>query len=174
MKTIIFFLSLILFTSTKAEWHQGIGNEYFGTETSEKTACKAAEDKALKQILHKTVGESISVSDFQLCNDQAQTDKSVCKFLSTAINSTEGRIVGLKILNREIKSLQGTKQCSITIAANIKKEKGLVDYSFNPDIKLNQTRFKEGEPISITINSKTPFYLNIFIPFTHLSPLSSF
>ena len=52
-----------------AEWYKTSADEYFGPEVSEKTACRNAENTALSGAIQRATGQTITASQFQICND---------------------------------------------------------------------------------------------------------
>jgi len=148
-----------------AEWYDATGEYFFGVETSEKVACKAAEDLAILDVLRRTKGESISVSQFQTCDDSSA---DVCRMLSSAIMYTEGTVTGLKRVHQEVTTLPGKKVCTVSAKVKIQKEKGFADVSFDPEIKMVQTRLRNGETITYIVKPTSDMYLNLFVysPYT--------
>jgi hypothetical protein len=147
-----------------AEWYDSRGEYYFGVETSEKVACKAAEDLAVLDVLRRTKGESISVSQFQTCDDSSA---DVCRMLSSVIMYTEGTVTGLNRVHQEVTTLPGKKVCTVLAKVKIQKEKGFADVSFDPEIKMVQTRLRDGEAITYIVKPTSAMYLNLFVYSPH-------
>jgi len=158
MKKIITLLLLIMYSSSQAEWHRGEAQEIFGPDTSERTACIAAENKAILNVLRQTVGESISASQFQMCNEMGE---EVCQMLMSSSTYTEGLITGFKIRNTEV-SGSGMRTCNVSVDVNITKDTGNADTSFDPEIRMSKTQLKDGEELKIIVRPNQPIFLNLF------------
>ena len=152
--------------SVWAEWHQGMGEEYFGSETAEKTACRAAESKAISNIVQRVVGETISSSQLQICHENNLTKKEgrdVCQLLSSAFTYTEATVVGLKKTKEEMLLVNGKRACQVFVSVNLIKESGVTDTGFDPDIRLKQVQLHDGDSVQLIIKPTQPFFLNLFV-----------
>ena len=74
---ICLFISVFGLTTAQAEWHAGYAEEYFGAETTEKSACRAAESKAVSNTVQRVIGESISTTQLQVCHESLRARRDV-------------------------------------------------------------------------------------------------
>ena len=202
MKTISYFCacvgiylcsSVFGLTTAQAEWHAGKAEEYFGAETTEKSACRAAENKAISSTVQRVMGESISTTQLQICHESLRARRWVrdtrdlgdirdvgeirytrdrndsadaCQLMSSAIISTEGTVVGVRNRKQEVVAVQGARVCKVSLEVDIKKESNAADTGFDPEIRLTQSQFRQGEAVKVLITptSRTvPFYLTLFV-----------
>ena len=164
--------------TAQAEWYAGNAEEYFGIETTEKSACRAAESKAISSTVQRVMGESISTTQLQICHESLRTRRDArdtrdtrdsadaCQLMSSAIISTEGTVVGVRKRVQEVVAGAGARVCKVSLEVDIRKESGSADTGFDPEIRLSQSQFREGETVKIlitpTIRTK-PFYLTLFV-----------
>ena len=168
-------------TTAQAEWHAGKAEEYFGAETTEKSACRNAENKAISSTVQRVIGESISTTQLQICHESLRSRRDVrdvseiryrndsadaCQLMSSAIISTEGTVVGVRNRKQEVILGAGARVCKVSLEADIKKESNAADTGFDPEIRLAQSQFRQGEAVKVLITptSRTvPFYLTLFV-----------
>ena len=164
--------------TAQAEWYAGNAEEYFGIETTEKSACRAAESKAISSTVQRVMGESISTTQLQICHESLRTRRDTrdirdtrdnadaCQLMSSAIISSEGTVVGVRKRVQEVVAGAGARVCKVSLEVDIRKESGSADTGFDPEIRLSQSQFREGETVKIlitpTIRTK-PFYLTLFV-----------
>jgi hypothetical protein len=167
--------------TAQAEWYAGNAEEYFGIETTEKSACRAAESKAISSTVQRVMGESISTTQLQICHESLRARRDVrdardtrdtrdsadaCQLMSSAIISTEGTVVGVRKRVQEVVAGAGARVCKVSLEVDIRKESGSADTGFDPEIRLSQSQFREGETVKVlitpTIRTK-PFYLTLFV-----------
>ncbi len=207
MKAISFFckhlgiclcISVFGLTTAQAEWHAGYAEEYFGAETTEKSACRAAESKAVSNTVQRVIGESISTTQLQVCHESLRARRDVrdlreqrdvrdlreqrdlreigdtrvpvdaCQLMSSAIISTEGTVVGVRNRKQDVVAAAGTgaRVCKVSLEVDIKKESNAADTGFDPEIRLSQSQFRQGEAVKVFITPSrrtAPFYLTLFV-----------
>ena len=159
-------------TTAHAEWYSGYAEEYFGTETTEKSACRAAESKAISSTVQRVIGESISTTQLQICHEGSRARREIrdtadaCQLMSSAIISTEGTVVGVRKRVQDVVAVSGARICKVSLEVDIKKESALADTGFDPEIRLSQSQFRDGEAVRVLITPSIrmkPFYLSLFI-----------
>jgi len=158
MEKQILSLLFSLITSTQPEWHRGEATEQFGPEVSERAACMAAENKAIFSVVRQVAGESVSTSQYQLCNE---TSDEVCQMLMSSTSYTEGMVTGLKKLSTEV-SGSGIRSCKVAVEVAITKDSGKHDISFDPEIRVSKTQLREGELFKVIVNPTQPMFINLF------------
>jgi len=151
-----YILLLLIASTAHAEWHATAGKEVFGPETSEKAACKSAQDRAIENALVKVAGESITVSKVQICNDK---NVDACQYAQTSMSQTDGMVTGV----RNIKQLVLNGSCTVSLEVDIFKDKSPVDNTFDPDVRLVQNKLYDGDQLNIKAKSNQPMYLNLFL-----------
>ncbi len=137
-------------TTAQAEWHAGKAEEYFGAETTEKSACRNAENKAISSTVQRVIGESISTTQLQICHENLRSRRDVrdvseiryrndsadaCQLMSSAIISTEGTVVGVRNRKQEVILGAGARVCKVSLEVDIKKESNAADTGFDPEIR---------------------------------------
>ena len=177
-------------TTAQAEWHAGKAEEYFSAETTEKSACRNAENKAISSTVQRVIGESISTTQLQICHESFRARRDVretrdvrdvgeirytrdrndsadaCQLMTSAIISTEGTVVGVRNRKQEVILGAGARVCNVSLEVDIKKESNAADTGFDPEIRLSQSQFRQGEAVKVLITptSRTvPFYLTLFV-----------
>jgi hypothetical protein len=181
--------SVFCLTTAQAEWHAGYAEEYFGAETTEKSACRAAESKAVSNTVQRVIGESISTTQLQVCHESLRARRDVrdlrelrdirelgdtrvpvdaCQLMSSAIISTEGTVVGVRNRKQDVVAAAGTgaRVCKVSLEVDIKKELNAADTGFDPEIRLSQSQFRQGEAVKVFITPSrrtAPFYLTLFV-----------
>ena len=177
-------------TTAQAEWHAGKAEEYFSAETTEKSACRNAENKAISSTVQRVIGESISTTQLQICHESFRARRDVretrdvrdvgeirftrdrndsadaCQLMTSAIISTEGTVVGVRNRKQEVILGAGARVCKVSLEVDIKKESNAADTGFDPEIRLSQSQFRQGEAVKVLITptSRTvPFYLTLFV-----------
>jgi len=150
--------SLVTSSIPQQEWHRGEAIESFGPEVSERAACMAAENKAIFSVVRQVAGESISTSQYQLCNEASD---EVCQMLMSSTSYTEGMVTGLKKLSTEV-SGSGIRSCKVAVEVGVTKDSKNHDVSFDPEIRVSKTQLKEGEQFRVIVNPNQPVFLNLF------------
>lgn len=158
MEKQILSLLFSLITSTQQEWHRGEAIESFGPDVSEKAACMAAENKAIFSVVRQIAGESVSASQYQLCNEASE---EVCQMLISSTTYTEGMVTGLRKLSTEV-SGSGIRSCKVSVEVAITKDSGKHDIGFDPEIRVSKTQLIEGERFKVIVEPNQPMFLNLF------------
>ena len=121
-----------------AEWYKTSADEYFGPEVSEKTACRNAENTALSGAIQRATGQTITASQFQICNDTNKykaANKDICQLLTSTSATTEGIVVAIRDKSQEVIQLTNQRICRVSLEADIKRDAGQIDTSFDPEIR---------------------------------------
>jgi len=150
----------------KQEWHKSEAIEYFGPEVSEKSACMAAENKAVLNVIRKVSGESVSASQFQMCNEVGE---DVCQILMLSSTHTEGMVTGVRKLSSEA-SGSGIRSCKVDLEVSITKDNGKSDVGFDPEIRMTKTQLRHNEKFKIVVTPTQPTHINLFYFSPYLEP----
>lgn len=93
----------------------GIGEYFYGPETSENIACSFAEDNAREDALRKYVGELVDASLREECfNEECFSTKDTNSIIQGVIRKIENKEV-------TISAEQGKKICTVSIKAIVEK-----------------------------------------------------
>jgi hypothetical protein len=150
--------SLITSSIPQQEWHRGEAIESFGPDVSERSACMAAENKAIFSVVRQVAGESISTSQYQLCNE---TSEEVCQMLISSTSYTEGMVTGLRKLSTEV-SGSSIRSCKVAVEVAITKESSKHDIGFDPEIRMTKTQLRHNETFNIIVNPTHTTFINLF------------
>jgi hypothetical protein len=102
------FTPTLTFASTK-----GIGEYFYGPDTSENMACTFAEEKAKENALQRYVGEIVESNLREVCVGEN------CEFLKETYNTVVGHIKKIKEKHVEKTVEEGRKVCTVIIDADV-------------------------------------------------------
>jgi len=158
---ILFFI--ILSFSLRAEIVTETGkHKHLGKNYTKDQSCKIAEQKAKKNAIIKSLGQTVSTEVFSNCMEvDGEFD---CERNQTALFELNGNITRYNIIDKVYGTEEGTEIlfCEITIRANIEQVKKNLDPTFQFTAKLNQKIFRSGEKVQIEIKTSKKMYLTIF------------
>jgi len=161
MKKILVLLLLIIYPAN-AEIVTATGKyKHLGDKTKNQS-CKIAEEKAKKNAIIKTLGQSVASEVVSKCSEiDGEYD---CERNQLSLFELNGDITSSKILNKTYEKELGSEIlfCQIDIEANVEPVKQNLDPTFQFDVKLNQEIFRNGEIIDININTSKKMYMTIF------------
>ena len=161
MKKILVLLLLIIYPAnaeivTATGKHKHLGN--FSVDDS----CKIASNRANKNAIIKTLGQSVSSEVVSKCSEI--DGEYECERNQLSLFELNGDIT--KILDTETNDGKDSETkirfCEVTIKANVEPVKQNLDPTFQFDVMLNQEIFREGEIIDININTSKKMYMTIF------------
>ena len=162
MKKFILFFLIFTFPLnaeivTETGKHRHLGKNY----TTEQS-CKIAREKAEKNALIKSLGQTISSETVSNCSEV--DGEFECERNQLSLFKLNGVITGIKEIKRTDGKELGSEIyfCEITIEANVEPIKRKSDPSFHFDVKLNKKVFRSGENLEININTSKKMYLAIF------------
>lgn len=138
------------FTGTRST--TGIGEYAFGPDVSENTACKKAEDRAKLDAIRNVLGEEVVSQSSMQCKED-----NGCKLDVDVWSLSDAHLRKTKVSDREVFDKLGTKVCKVTINAQVSSERPFADLHI--DSKFS---YKDGEQMSMQINSTDKGNLNIF------------
>lgn len=162
MKKILFFFLIISFP-IQAEIVTAIGKHRHLGNVSTVESCKIAEEKAKKEAIIKTIGQTISSNVVSNCSEiDGEYDCERNQFSLFELNAD---VTGSKIINRDDGKELGNDDiqfCEIEIEAEVLPIKRNEDPTFQFDVNLNQRVYRSGEPLEININTSKDMYIAIF------------
>jgi hypothetical protein len=128
------------------------------------------------QVCHESLRARRDVRDLRDVRDQrdlremgdTRVPVDACQLMSSAIISTEGTVVGVRNRKQDVVAAAGTgaRLCKVSLEVDIRKESNAADTGFDPEIRLSQSQFRQGEAVKVLITptSRTvPFYLTLFV-----------
>ena len=143
---------------TETGKHRHVGN------ISKNQSCKIAEQKAKKNAIIKSIGQTISSDVVSNCSEvdgEFECERNQLSLFELNGVITFSKKVGKPNYGEEIGS-DGIFFCEVTIRANVEPVKKNLDPTFQFDVKLNQEIFRSGENIEIEINTSKKMYMSIF------------
>ena len=143
---------------TETGKHRHVGN------ISKNQSCKIAEQKAKKNAIIKSIGQTISSDVVSNCSEvdgEFECERNQLSLFELNGVITFSKKVGKPNYGEEIGS-DGIFFCEVTIRANVEPIKKNLDPTFQFDVKLNQEIFRSGENIEIEINTSKKMYMSIF------------
>ena len=159
-----FILIFLFFTfSLKAEIVTETGkHKHLGKNYTQEESCKIAREKAEKNALIKSLGQTISSETISNCSEV--DGEFECERNQLSVFELNGVITSSKEIDRSEGKEIGSEIyfCEITIEANVEPIKRKSDPSFHFDVKLNKKNFRSGENLEININTSKKMYLAIF------------
>lgn len=137
----------LTFASTK-----GIGEYFYGPDTSENMACNFAEEKAKENALQRYVGEIVESNLREVCVGEN------CDFLRETYNTVVGHIKNIKEKHVEKTVEEGRKVCTVIIDAEV----GIIKDSVKLEVKNFEPTFIENVEMSFEFITNKPGNLFIF------------
>lgn len=140
------FTPTLTFASTK-----GIGEYFYGPDTSENMACTFAEEKAKENALQRYVGEIVESNLREVCVGEN------CEFLKETYNTVVGHIKRIKEKHVEKTVEEGRKVCTVIINADV----GILKNATKMEVKNFEPTFIENVEMSfdIVVNKPGKFVL---------------
>ena len=126
----------LAFASTK-----GIGEYFYGPDTSENMACNFAEEKAKENALQRYVGEIVESNLREICIGEN------CDFLRETFNTVVGHVKNIKEKHVEKTVEEGRKVCTVIIDADVE----IIKNSVQLKVKNFEPTFIENVAMSFEI-----------------------
>ena len=161
-KLIIFFLIFTL--PLKAEIVTETGKHRHVGNISKNQSCRIAEQKAKKNAIIKSIGQTISSNVVSNCSEvdgEFECERNQLSLFELNGVITFSKKIGKTNYGEEVGS-DGIFFCEVTIRANVEPVKKNLDPTFQFDVKLNQEIFRSGEKMQIEINTSKKMYMTIF------------
>ena len=161
-KLILIFLLII--TPLKAEIVTEKGKHRHVGNISKNQSCKIAEQKAKKNAIIKSIGQTISSDVVSNCSEvdgEFECERNQLSLFELNGVITSSKRIGKPNYGEELGS-EGIFFCEVTIRANVEPVKKNLDPTFQFDVKLNQEIFRSGENMEIEINTSKKMYMTIF------------
>jgi hypothetical protein len=161
-KLIVIFLFLAI--PLKAEIVTETGKHRHVGNISKNQSCKIAEQKAKKNAIIKSIGQTISSDVVSNCSEvdgEFECERNQLSLFELNGEITFSKRLGKPNYGEELGS-DGIFFCEVTIRVNVEPVKKNLDPTFQFDVKLNQEIFRSGENMEIEINTSKKMYMTIF------------
>ena len=161
MKKILFLL-IFLTIPVNAEIVTSTGKHKHLGEISANDSCKIAIEKAKKNAIIKTLGQTISTDVVSSCSEiDGEYD---CERNQLSLFELNGDITSWDEINRNDGKEIGSdiRFCEVTIKADVVPVKQNLDPSFQFNVKLNEEIYRSGDILEININTSKKMYMSIF------------
>ncbi len=157
-------LLMLVSVNAIAAWVPGTGEHFFGPETSEAEACAIAEESAKTDALRTFYGETLSVDQQMSCRETTdmKQDSSYCQMNKILWNQVGGDIRGVSQISQQVTKVAGSRVCRVQLVADVVVNRGKPDRDFDLGVRLNNTAYREGETLSLTLEPSQPMYVAIF------------
>ncbi len=157
-------LLMLISVNAIAAWVPGSGEQYFGPETSETEACAIAEESAKTDALRSFYGETLSIDQQMSCRETSDMmqDSSYCQMNKILWNQVGGDIRSVSQISQQVSKVTGSRVCRVQLVADVVVNRGKPDRDFDLGVRLNNTAFREGEALSLTLEPSQPMYVAIF------------
>ncbi|MBU3602566.1 DUF4384 domain-containing protein [Polynucleobacter sp. AM-25C3] len=163
-RPLLFTFFLTISISSQAAWISGVGEYHFGPDTSEISACSAAEERAKLDALRKFYGESLAMDQTLSCRESSSLDSASdqCTMNQILWSQIGGEIKSSRIIKRDVLEIPGSKVCRVEVVGDISSSRGKPDPGFDVGIKINQSVYRPGEKLTIDLNPNGPMYVAVF------------
>lgn len=150
--------------SATAEWVSGHGERLFGPDTAEGDACRIAEGTAEEDALRQVAGERLSGEDTMACLEGGNAeDSAACRLHHHTWSQIDGEMRGRRNVRRDVRrDRNGDRLCAVSLEADVIKENGRPDPSFDLVARPNRSLFRHGEAMEITLIPTRPMYVSVF------------
>ena len=145
--------SVLLSSFCYANTVTGVGEFYFGPDTSENTACEYAFQKSKQDALQKVFGEEMESFTKENC-----TSETKCSIDVETYTQVFGNIKQILKKNVSVQQEYGKKICRVSIDTIVQKNDNRV--VFNVTGKLD---YLENEEIDFSVVSNKPGYISVYV-----------
>ena len=162
MKKFILFFLIFTFPLNAEILIETGKHKHLGKNYTQAESCKIAREKAEKNALIKSLGQTISSETISNCSEV--DGEFECERNQLSVFELNGVITSSKEINRNEGKEIGSQIyfCEITIEANVEPVKRKSDPTFHFDTKLNKKIYRSGENLEIEINTSKRMYMTIF------------
>jgi hypothetical protein len=166
MKKSILIISLIalLPQSAAAEWVRVTDGYIFRPEMAEAEACQQAEARASAKAVRQVSGETLWSEEAMRCTEQG--DVADCARNSTVWTKVGGDIRSTRDYDRKVETImvgvETFRNCVVSFEADVYVAEGKPDPDFDVGVALNNTVYRDGEKLMVTLKSSQPMAVQIF------------
>lgn len=161
LRALVLVLAAALPLPAAAEWVRATGSVIFPPEMSEAEACQQAENRARADAVRQVTGETLSADDTMRCTERG--DEAECARNSTVWISVGGDIRQIRARTAETHvEMDVFRKCTVSFEADIHVAQGRPDPGFDIGVALNQTVFRDGEALVVSLKPSQPMAVQIF------------
>ncbi|CUW41233.1 conserved protein of unknown function [Magnetospirillum sp. XM-1] len=163
MKKSVLIIGLIALPpqSASAEWVRASGSYIFPPVMTEAEACQQAETRARADAVRQVTGETLSSEEAMRCTEQG--DEAECARNSTVWTMVGGDIRSIR--DRKVETMvevETFRKCVVSFEADVHVAEGRPDPNFDVGVALNNTVYRDGENLNVTLKPSQPMAVQIF------------
>ena len=144
-----------------AEWVRSNGSYLFPPIMTEAEACQNAEERARVEAIRQVAGEAIAAEDTLRCTEQG--DVAECSRNSAIWSTVEGYIRQVRAKSVQLtQNVANHRECSVSFEADVRVAKGRPDQNFDVGVGLNQSVFRDGETLVVTLDPSQKMVVQVF------------
>ena len=144
------------------EWLYGKGTYVIHQDITEREACSRAESRAKLDALRQFGGEYMGAQSLVACEET--NDGVNCPMQNITWTTVNGLIS--RVRNKTVRAgetLEGHRTCRVVLEAQISLRPEAPNPSFDLQVKLSSDIFREGDPITISLDPSQPMYVNLLM-----------
>ena len=136
---------------------------YFGPDISRNQACDNARETAKSKAIAMVTGEKVSFDQQLQCfQSPKKGDERKCEINQNSSVLVEGRISKSETISETVKTVPGAQVCTVLMVVDVVPPSVESDPSFDLQLELNRTNFRQGDNLSIRLTPTTPMFIQIF------------
>ena len=136
---------------------------YFGPDISRNQACDNARETAKSKAIAMVTGEKVSFDQQLQCfQNTKKGDERKCEINQNSSVLVEGRISKSETISETVKTVPGAQVCTVLMVVDVAPPSVESDPSFDLQLELNRTNFRQGDNLSIRVTPTTPMFIQIF------------
>ena len=136
---------------------------YFGPDISRNQACDNAKETAKSKAIAMVTGEKVSFDQQLQCYQPSKRgDERKCEVNQNSSVLVEGRITKSETISETVKTVPGAQVCTVLMVVDVAPPAVEADPSFDLQLELNRSNFRQGDSLSIRVNPTSPMFIHIF------------
>ena len=159
--SLILGLILALPAPASAEWVRASAYYMFPPEMTEAEACQQADSRARANAIRQVSGETLSSEEAMRCTEQGNEadcarNSTVWTMVGGDIRSTRDRKVETAV------EVETYRKCTVSFEADVFVAEGKPDPNFDVGVSLNNTVYRDGEKLTVTLKPSQAMSVQIF------------
>ena len=136
---------------------------YFGPDISRNQACENARETAKSKAIAMVTGEKVSFDQQLQCfQNPRKGEERKCEINQNSSVLVEGRIGKSETISETVKTVPGAQVCTVLMVVDVAPPDVESDPSFDLQLELNRTNFRQGDSLSIRVSPTAPMFIHIF------------
>jgi len=136
---------------------------YFGPDISRNQACDNARETAKSKAIAMVTGEKVSFEQQLQCfQNPRKGEERKCEINQNSSVLVEGRIGKSETISETVKTVPGAQVCTVLMVVDVVPPSVESDPSFDLQLELNRTNFRQGDSLSIRVSPTAPMFIHIF------------